>query len=161
MLKMEFQEYLKYVCNEKNDYIFESHFPFTNTHIHFLTTGFDRFFMSLNQEQQLQVYEKILNEYENPNSKILILFLRNLQCICNFKLSTDKIYKLLDSLYYPAYYLTLIDINNPKIKFTSMHADTFEVYVYDIFLKVLVTKYKDYKNLDLLMKTILNIYKKV
>ena len=154
---MKFEEYLEIICDEEKDNLFETHFPFANGFRHILTTGFDRFFLSLNREQQLQVYDKILNEYKNPNNNILLLFLRNVQCICNFKLSSNEIYRLLDSLYYVAYYLTLIDTTDSKLKFKSMHFDSFNVCVYDIFLQLLHTKYKDYKNLDLLTKTILNI----
>lgn len=153
---MDFDYYLNNTCLEEMDNIFENNFPFENIYNHILTTGFDRFYIQLNKNQKIQVYEKINNEFcKTTNKYLFFLFLRNIQCILFFNLDENEMYTLLNELYYKAHYLSICDIKNDT---NIIHIDNFEIII-ELFIKFLNTELQNYNNINLLIETILSIFK--
>lgn len=153
---MDFDYYLNNTYIQEMDNIFENNFPFQNIN-HILTTGFDRFFLQLNKNQKNQVYEQINNEFcKTTNKYLFFLFLRNIQCILFFNLDENEMYTLLNELYYKAHYLSISNIKNDNIN--TVHKDNFEIII-ELFIKFLNTELKNYNNINLLIETILSIFK--
>lgn len=153
---MDFDHYLNCVCIDEMDNIFENNFPFQNINDHFLTTGFDRFFYGLNINQKKQVYEKINKEFSIANKNLFFLFLRSIQCIIYFNLDENEMFTVLNELYYKAHYLSICGIKNDYTN--TFHKDNFEIII-EVFIKFLNTILHKYNNIELLVKTILSIFK--